>query len=193
MIENEYKILTDKNTFYNMLEYITDNYKDADKKRIVQCNYYYDTENFDLYNNFITFRIRQKEKSLTQQIKIKNVVTNTQISEEIEQSVSAVENSYKPDELLNQFEIYDDINLLGSLVTERTHHIINDGLCIDFDITMYLGITDYEIEIEYDEDMKSEAEKIYNIISENISDRTINGKYARFIQQYKKIYNIKEI
>ena len=64
-------------------------------------------------------------------------------------------------------DFFEDRYLLNILVTERRNYICEDNI-ISLDRNSYLGITDYELEIEYKNKIiekikkKLEQEKIYN-------------------------------
>ena len=76
----------------------------------------------------------------------------------------------------------------GSLVTERRIISFGAGGKLCFDSNMYLGVNDYEIEIECSEQDKLIGEAIATTIA---SDVKVTGvtKSNRFFKQWEKINN----
>ncbi|CAM5468412.1 hypothetical protein [Bacillus safensis FO-36b] [Bacillus safensis subsp. safensis] len=79
--------------------------------------------------------------------------------------------------------------LLGLLVTERTTFYIEKGIKIDLDQSSYLGITDYELEIEYDSEKAYEADQLFHTLTDDL-DMPANrkGKRSRFITRFQSFY-----
>ena len=146
-----------------------------------QINYYYDTYNKKLFNNCITLRIRQKNAKLFLQYKYDknfNGLVNTCI--EYEKNISEFPMSISGEMLPEEEKcIY---HYVGNMTTNRRNYEIDD-VVISLDVNYYLGVVDYELEIEF-----KEIEKAKKIISQNfVNDLKINnvGKYQRFV---KRIY-----
>ncbi len=183
--ETEQKFLARKEQFYQYFESLVNKYGKAVTNH--QVNYYYDTENNTLNKNNVTVRIRQERDGMKWQVKKHFRESNLLLSSD-EYSGSIEE--------LPQFLKICDINeklfLKGSLMTER--RIINFGvgskLC--FDINMYLGVIDYEIEVEYLKQDKQCADDIVAIIGSVMEPTTIT-KSSRFFKQWEETNNGKAI
>jgi uncharacterized protein YjbK len=145
-------------------------------------NYYYDTEDNMLNSNDVTVRIRQERDKLNWQIK--------KHSEKYGALFSSDEYSGSIEELPGFFMI-DGVNeklqLKGSSVTER--RIINFGVSgkLCFDINMYLGVIDYEIEVEYSDQDRSIGDAIAAVI-DSMKAMTIT-KSNRFFKKWEEINN----
>lgn len=107
-------------------------------KRIVQKNYYYDTEDFLLNRQGITYRIREKDGIYEVTAKYPY---GDSVRKEVSHSICSVPKSL----------IFDKktVNLHGMMETERIF-LYRDEMCeIVIDKNTYLGEVDYELEIEY--------------------------------------------
>ena len=95
-----------------------------------QTNHYYDTSDFFYRKNNTTIRKRdeivEKKEHLSNDVSIEAVI-----------------------------DLPNNVICYGSLTTCRTSFQISDGMKIEFDKNEYLDITDYEIEIEYDNKLKA--------------------------------------
>lgn len=141
---------------------------------IIQINYYYDDSSFSLHRLGETLRVRQIDNSLVLERKFnKRYSENTRICEE-----SSCDINYLPISIMVEEKIY---KLLGNMITNRRNFIIDD-IIISLDKSMYLGIIDYEIEIE-----STKFLNLPEVISQMIFTSSKGlGKYSRFVQQYKK-------
>jgi uncharacterized protein YjbK len=74
--------------------------------------------------------------------------------------------------------IDDKYCYIGQLVTTRTRFSLPSGTNIDFDVSQYLDVTDYEIEVELG---KSEPEEF--LAAFPIGNEKPVGKYSRFVQR----------
>ena len=150
------------------------------KSRNVQVNYYYDTADNYYNSQRQTIRIRQKESKLELQVKKHgHKKEGLQISNEYTQSVD-----YLPKSLHSEL-IEKTVFFRGSLVTYRTIYVIGKSSIVCSDLNMYLGVCDYEVEIEIaDEDEKLIAEfiKKYGLISSSKK-----GKSSRFFERLKEM------
>jgi len=178
MIETEYKFLLDKATFNRIKDNVCGLYNNS--STLLQTNYYYDDEQYSLNKNNITLRVRQIGETLKLQKKQHNIETNMPVvSDETEKVITALPHV-----------IDDKYFLKGSLVTQRCRVSTNSSVHIDLDINYYLGICDYEVEIEINNSSNYQAETLIaelglaNIIN-------IQGKSSRFFQRLKNLYNLK--
>lgn len=181
MIENEYKVMLDINQYNRILDWLEKKYSER-LKRFIQINYYYDTPDWDLNRFGITLRVRHKEDSLSVELKRKiESDRHLNISRELSGKIDKLPLVLKADQLPWR-DIpggYDEFALQGSLVTERISCTIKNGLRIDLDKNFYLGIVDYEIEIEYESDLEKEASDLAALFTKGNYIRPRGGKRKR--------------
>lgn len=179
MIENELKFILTKEQYYKAKDGIKWN------EIIEQVNYYY-TDN---ENENITIRVREKNDKYYLQVKIplsedKGIHIKKEFTKEIFEIpsiITATELSELAGEKIN------NASYIGKLKTTRLKKKINQAeLCLDKN--EYLGITDYEIEIEY-LDVKSREECLAQIqrCALSLDNTKVSGKYTRFKQARKRI------
>jgi uncharacterized protein YjbK len=187
MIELEYKYLLDKESFNNITNLLNKKYS---VKKILQLNYYYDSDDFYFTNNDITFRIRQKEEDLNIEIKtLKSRSGNLNIKNEFKEKINNLPLSFdiNKTEWKNILNYNGIINLKGVLITERLICHPSEGIEIDLDKNLYLGQIDYELEIEYEENYKKD---VNNVVKEliNIDEfESHKGKNGRFFDKFLNI------
>ena len=178
--EIEYKFLVSEEEFNQFLVHFDTQGNNAVRK--IQINYYYDTDDNMLNKKDVTVRVRQEQDKLKCQIK-KHINTSMALffSDEY---CGCLERLPK---VLRVEGIHEELLLKGSLVTERRE--IKFGVCgkLCFDISMYLGMIDYEIEVEYTERDKQSGEAIAAIIGLNTKASAM--KSHRFFKQLEEISN----
>ena len=171
-MEFERKQLLTKETYENnMKELLNVTHGES----FIQVNYYYDTATFDMYKKNQTVRVRLKDNELTVECKSpKSYVNGTRICEEKAKPLNMLPKSI----MIQQFELF----FIGCMTTQRTNFLMNDYL-ISLDKNYYLGIVDYEIEIESNKtiDFLPPMLKMLN------GDSLTPGKYTRFISTIKNI------
>ena len=180
MLEVEYKSLLTEG-MYNKLanHYNWDSIKE-------QTNHYYCDEDKILRKNRITFRVRVKDNKSVIQVKLhKNSGSPLQICEEKEYPIDCV-----PD-IITDGEKYTGIKTgelknLGSTVTLRHSKMWDNQTEICLDKTEYLGITDYEIEIEYTgEEIPEKLSAELTALGVEFKEHSV-GKYSRFLKALEK-------
>lgn len=145
--EFEKKILVNKEIYDNFYRCFA-----ARGTSRMHVNYYYDTPNCYFRNRHITCRVRQKEHELVGELKRHAMRGNAEKN---------LEETFSIKELPLSFEAENQkVFLQGNLVTERTEISICKGIELMLDKNTYLGLTDYEIEIEFCEDKENMAEGI---------------------------------
>lgn len=167
--EIERKSIITKNEYENFIKYF---FKKLESNYKLQINYYYDTDNFSLNKKGDTLRIRQINDSLKLEYKYnKKIIDDTRICKEVVKEVE-----YLPKTIsINNTEY----NQIGSLITDRTNYLYEEFV-ISLDKNYYLGIVDYEIEIEsQSEDQLPDIVQKLDIKFFKESD----GKYTRFINK----------
>lgn len=174
--ELEYKILTDKETFYKLVRLY------APLKFEKQENYYYDNNNSKSY----AFRIRKKDDQTI--FTLKEKVDGKTIEHE-----KVVDENWENDEDISKLLIEKNINkpykLLGKLTTYRAVYFDGFGeLC--FDINCYCNKVDYEI--EYEEKVKHDHLKEFIKIIDQVGlkyEKQAKSKYQRFIKELGETKN----
>lgn len=148
-IEFEKKILLTKKEYEHLLSLK----KNMPPISFCQVNYYYDTDDFEMNRQGITCRIRKKDNQYNATIK-KHYLEKHERSSEISKAVNDHLDS-------SVFAVVSpDIKLQGELVTSRTILYDHDGVEVMLDMNEYLGVTDYELEIEYLSESKDLAKRV---------------------------------
>ena len=173
--ENEYKILLDSPSFYALMERVEALFPTVPRKDAVQVNYYYDTGEGLLRSREITLRVRLTEAGLWLQSKAPcSGPTAYRHSEERCCVLSAL-----PRRL--QLAGFPDcfFELQGNLTTHRTRFRLPDGLRMDFEVNVYEGRTDYELELEFRPEARERARLLLRELG--VSETTAGaGKATRF-------------
>ena len=146
MLEYEIKIPLTEKEFNELLKFEPKNVVTT-----VQTNYYYDTDDFLMNQKNITCRIREKNGECIATVKYHNC-GDEKCSEEKSVTVN--------DEFDEVLFFGEGVKMKGTLVTERTCVMNEGGIRIFRDKNNYLGITDYELEIEYLNDDRIHAQKL---------------------------------
>lgn len=184
MTEMEYKSLINESEY----EKIEKAYKwDSVKK---QVNYYYASKNDCLAKNRITVRVREKDGTYKIQVKRHiNKENALHISEESEFPTDGA--PYAIDEK-TAFEITGfetgELCKIGSLTTLRHSFMWDKDTEICLDKSTYFDCTDYEIEVEYQNEISPElAEELKSL---GVDFQTpVKGKYSRFLKRLKEMTN----
>ena len=121
----------------------------------LQTNYYYDTRDEVMRKRNVTVRVRQKNNKLIGTVKRHLDTDNCSIEEHFQVDT------------LPRVIMWDSMPLWlkGSLQTERKIFQVCDGIILMLDMNQYLGTVDYELEIEYSESFRKQAEGILMLIS----------------------------
>lgn len=190
--ETELKYLINENEYISLKKYLCSLAEPAEK---LQINYYYDTADFILYNTGETLRIRQIKDVLKLEYKYgKEIKGNLRICSEYTEVTESVPESIKitgsklpaHGKTGGSADIYYNI---GSLVTRRNDFAIG-GAKFSLDANYYLGILDYELEIEFEgnTNLPDGTAKILAPLSFSAA-----GKYTRFIDRLKCREAVREI
>ena len=164
MIEREIKCLLNANQYAKIYAYIEKQYQDQCEKN-KQLNYYYDTEDGYYNKKGVTIRVRRKNGTLKGTIKT-HLVQVDNCSEEMSFDVDRV-----PVALYYE-ERY--LKLRGKLITNRISVKPNQGgLLLCLDENLYLGHTDYELEIEYQDIDETSANNFVKILECGISEELL--------------------
>ncbi|RSI10748.1 CYTH domain-containing protein [Streptococcus sanguinis] len=185
MIEKEYKIVLTQS------EYLTISKKIKFDDIIHQTNYYYDSNTFDLERQGLTVRVRiieGKGKWLQVKKKLQNKTDGITIKKEFEEKIGNLPRNIRLNHLESLIQESIDtesrkVVLLGEMTTTRM--LSHSNNCeIALDRSEYLGKTDYELEIEFEEDADSVKKILKDLkIQGNIKEV---GKYRRFLKELKR-------
>lgn len=180
MIENEFKIMLDKNEYEKLLKSY-----DWDEE-ICQTNHYFDTENLELSERGITCRAREISGEFFLQIKLPTGVNFSRV--ELEKKLPFLPEKIDGKELEKLAEniSFPNVNKIGSLFTKRLVKRF-DGAEIDLDESRYFDKTDYEIEIEFTDENTARKllQSVRDLIGEKSSESVVcKGKIHRFSDEY---------
>ncbi|MDR0884464.1 MAG: CYTH domain-containing protein, partial [Oscillospiraceae bacterium] len=132
-----------------------------------------------LYQRQITLRVREKRGAFVLEKK-ENLAFDGAVR-------TARESKYPVDSLPESIraEIVgldgdDTFTLLGHLRTQRTRFALPDGTNIDFDISDYCGVRDFEVEVEVGGGMPEDL--LCTISESNDGDNCTSSKLERLIQ-----------
>ena len=148
--EHELKMMLTKDEHHFLLHFF-------DKLMVesgLQTNYYYDTRDEVMRKRNVTVRVRQKNNKLIGTIK-----------RHLDTDNCSMEEHFRVD-TLPRVIVWDGVPLWlkGSLQTERKIFQVCDGIILMLDLNQYLGTVDYELEIEYSESLRKQAEGILMLI-----------------------------
>lgn len=151
MVENEQKILLNKNEYDVLCEVF-----DIDSKDSIIENRYYDT--YDLKKNAknVTCRIRNKDEYCEATIKCHGIEYDSQNLE----ITKSIKNKYD-DSIFRE----NDLIYHGSLTTFRRTVTFIDDIHIMIDKSVYFDVVDYEIEFEYSPGLEKSVETIISLIA----------------------------
>lgn len=206
MIENEIKFLINSHEYDNLRRTL---FTDKNVTSKLQVNYYYDTLNYDLLKKSITFRVRQIEDKLVLQVKYPVNIGQTEgklalqnkypinelirINNEMDMPINKIQKTfYLDDEDLKRnigdLSKYNNVILMGSLVTHRMSLKYNDWMKLDLDYNLFWGKIDYELEIEllngYESEVNSFIDKI--LLDKNKLNKNM-GKAKRFFYEKQNL------
>lgn len=152
-------------------------YKAFDAPVHTQTNFYYDTQEL-LYNSKgITCRIRAKGNRFIATIKTHHLHTSA-CSEE---RTMAVKDEYDT-------SLFEGMNLLlqGKLQTVRKNVSMPDNVCMALDRNIYLGVEDYELELEYDPQFDNSCDNALQIITRVLSEQGLASSVEDFYKRMKR-------
>ncbi|MCY7676596.1 CYTH domain-containing protein [Bacillus safensis] len=159
---------------------------------VLNFNYYYDTPDFLLKRFGYTVRIRQISGKLTLEIKRPSQTSGyKRVREETSLPIEELPQKLDIQNIMTSLPITitQQPELLGLLVTERTTFYIEKGIKVDLDQSSYLGITDYELEIEYDSEKAYEADQLFHTLTDDLDmPNNRKGKRSRFITRFQSFY-----
>jgi uncharacterized protein YjbK len=181
MIEKEYKLLITKEEYELLIK------KMKFQTIYSQVNHYYDTSTSDFLKNNISFRIREKKGKKSIQVKSGREEGKLHIKNEMEFSINTIPSNISRTDFSDVFKCLpnyvDNLWYLGHLTTMRSElKKGNSVICLDKNY--YLGVIDYELEIEFTDDGE-DALCLLNLLELQLRGKTL-GKFKRFSQLLSK-------
>ena len=141
-----------------------------------QTNFYYDTQDLFYNSQGITCRIRAKDGRYKATIKEHHLHT----SECSEERTMVVKNEYDT-------SLFKGMNLLlqGKLQTARKKVNMHGGVCLALDRNLYLGLVDYELEMEYDSRFENSCDDALRIITRVLLEQGLPSSEEEFHNRMK--------
>lgn len=186
MLETEYKCMLDEKTY--------DAVKSAfnwDEVKEQTNSYYTDSRN-ELKKHGITLRVRTIDSVHKIQVKAhKNADSPLQICEETEYEIDNIPEKFSKKDVKRMTGIETEAMLLGDLTTLRHSSFEYEGAEICLDKSVYLDRSDYELEVEYTDQMpQALVERLKDCGVEFTG--TAVGKCSRFMLRLAEILSGKE-
>lgn len=153
-----------------------------------QINYYYTDKNGVLRNNRIMVRVRAKDGVFKLQVKLhKNSDSPLQICEETEYDIDGAPMTIPPETTLKATGLdAGELVKMGGSVTLRSSLMWDKDTEICLDKTDYFDITDYEIEIEYKDELKKELLSRLKALGVMFNENSV-GKFSRFLNRFDEL------
>ncbi|MDE7398699.1 MAG: CYTH domain-containing protein [Oscillospiraceae bacterium] len=178
-IENEFKIMLTKAEYEQILAMY-----EFDK--IVQTNHYFDTDELEMSAKHTTVRVRELGDKYFLQVKLPTEVRYSRV--EFCEELDGISESISSKRLKSLTGAdFPDVCRLGTLKTTRNIHKF-DGGEIDLDCSEYFDVIDYELEIEFSDELKARAvlDEIRARIGIQPSAEVCSGKLHRFLARFKE-------
>lgn len=174
--EIEFKSAVSEETYNRMLKLF-----DLEDNVFKQTNYYFDTDNFDLYNQKIVLRIRQKGDrfKVTSKSQSGNAAFESHVILTKEQALKMIDEGFNAKDFFEELDYI--VTFKASLDNYRVSTHYEDGLLF-FDKSVYHNITDYEIEYEYHD--YDQGKRIFEVFLEkqNIELKPTKRKSQRALK-----------
>lgn len=180
-LEREFKVMLNKAQYEQINEVL------KWEKEFDQTNYYYLDEAKEIDRRGITVRVRDKNEKLRLQVKCPVAAENAlHVKQEYEYNIDEVPEKMD-NTLLKEIcnEDFGELSLIGKLVTFRKESSWNEDISICLDRNSYLGYEDFELEIEFKDDLD---ENLKILLKENniTFEKKTFGKCRRFFRKYLK-------
>lgn len=141
-----------------------------------QTNYYYDTQDLFYNRKGITCRIREKGNSFNATIKAHRLNTQYCSEEKTREATDEYDTS-----------LFGGMNLSlqGKMQTIRKDILMPNGVRVAIDKNAYLGIEDYELEMEYNPAFKNHCKEALYAIVVILSKQNIASSVEDFYNRTK--------
>lgn len=151
MTEREKKRLLNRREY----EYLTETFRKS-IHTTRQVNYYFDTDDLAMHRQHITCRLRRQLPDGSFSATMKQHIAGTDQSTETAMAVF--------DGTRDNAFTHMGLRLMGELVTERSVIWEATACRAMLDKNQYLGKTDYELEVEYDEGEEAAAQSMFHTV-----------------------------
>ncbi len=172
MFEFEKKIMLTEQE-YNLLT----TYKVKNTQSKIQTNYYFDTDDFDMNKKGVTCRVRSENGKFKSTIK-SHVGVNSDCSIEKD---TAFKDEFDPSAFGNM-----GLHMQGALITERMILYKNDCCEMVLDRNIYLGMSDFELEVEYTENNEDMALQLINVVAKGLVDADLISSKEELLMRIGK-------
>lgn len=179
LIEKEIKVILSKEQYDSIGKIL------KWEKEFEQINYYYLDKEKEIDKRGITVRVRDKNKKLKLQVKCpvtteKALHVKREYEYDIDEVIESIDSSLLK-EIYN--EDFGELFLMGKLVTFRKESLWSDNILICLDKSTYLEYEDFELEIEFKDELD---ENLIRLLKEkNITfNKGTFGKCRRFFRRY---------
>lgn len=180
MIEQEFKVMLTKEQ-YEMIQNLF-NWESI----ITQVNFYYSDLNGELRKSNTTVIVRELNRKLLLQVKLHlSSKGSLHIKQEYEKEIEAIPKDIDSKALCNLCNQNNmpNVTMIGHLVTERNIIFLPDEVELCIDKNIYLDEIDYELEIEYRNQVPVGLLNKFRKLGLNF-DKDVKGKHGRFISKY---------
>ncbi|HEY0221872.1 CYTH domain-containing protein [Lactovum miscens] len=165
-------------------------------KPVTQTNYYFDTKDLKMRENHLSLRIRCFSETAEMTLKVPQEVGNLEYNIDVPlvEAKSLIENkslvkcqqniSSICDIIAERGLTFSDITCIGSLRTTRREYQMSIGLAA-LDFNEYLGTSDYEFELEVENDKQGQNDFDEFLEKNGIEFRYARSKVVRFLDTLK--------
>lgn len=184
MEEKELKVLLTEKKFKELKKSL------EIQAKCIQINIYYaDTLGITEKDN-INIRVRLVDGKILLQVKLPGKEEGIlHIREEYEKELKVIPYIIKGKELFDiMSKKIPDVSMIGILITERYICNIKKGIVVCLDKNIYMNKVDYELEIEFEGNLKDESLKIFYDYNIPLDGDSI-GKRKRFMREYNDNVN----
>lgn len=187
MLEKEYKYLISEEIYKELREKFSES-----KQRVIKNEYLLDTEGI-LEKNHVTVRVREEDSRKFFQIKqhIQSEKKFEKLTLREEYSREITDEKITTEEIKEEIKTFAQLNIkdiysAGMLKTIRNQTDLGNKSVLCMDKNLYLDITDYEVEIEFQGKEPSESAKSIMKIMEEKSKQSQGGKRTRFLKRLRR-------
>lgn len=185
-LEIEYKTLLTKDEYKRL------SFQFSHVSPVIQTNYYFDSENFDLKSHRMSLRIRTFADRAEMTLKIPKEVGNLEhnLDMELEQAKDIIKSGQLPDNTITRLIQDNGVNpssvrCFGFLTTTRRETQTAIGL-MALDSNQYANTKDFELELEVTDPEKGKKDFEQFLAANKISFKYAKSKVARFSATLKQ-------
>ncbi len=144
---------------------------------VLQTNYYYDTRDEVMRKKNTTVRIRQRGTELIGTIK-----------KHLDEVGQSTEKQFHVDTIPHVMMIHGvPVWLKGNVMTDRKAFKVCEGIMVMLDLNRYLDTVDYELEIEFDERLRQQAEGVLLLICSMIEKSVRLNTFSKSERFFRRL------